>query len=299
MKIYASTVSGHTSQSEEAKLWVYQSKNHFENARKGKSNRNSADWKTNKRGGKARYQPSFVEGDIFNFVYYDSNYEPRVDDEAILRMNPNSRNSEGWKGVSYFFEWKKEVSDWLMLNSGFMCNNDEVWLSSLTPSKSARKGFGKKFRPVKYTQEYADQDILLWQEAMQELKTQTADRKAAMKKEEDNIARFLSQRENAMLEEKRQAEINKEQAEKVQKATEVRRMLKTLNNEAEADARAGGKGMGKKQRGNKTSQRTGLGEGPRSQGNIHRREDQTIGTNQSSKGGRRGHSSKQVKDKRT
>ncbi|KAF7919331.1 uncharacterized protein EAE97_011663 [Botrytis byssoidea] len=180
-----------------------------------------------------------------------------------------------------------------------MCNNDKVWLSSLTPSTSARKGFGKKFRPVKYTQQYADLEIRLWEKAMQELKTQNADRKAAMKKEEDNIARFLSQRENTILEEKRQAETDKEQAEKVQQATEVRRVLKTLNNEAEADARAGGKGMGKKQRGNETSQTTRLGEGPRSQGKIHRREDQTIGTDQSSKGGRRGHSTKQVKDKRT
>ncbi|TGO31440.1 hypothetical protein BHYA_0807g00020 [Botrytis hyacinthi] len=290
-------VSGHTSQCEEAKLWVYQSKNHLEKARKEKSSRSSADRKTNKRGGKLRYQPSFVEDEVFNFVYYDSNYESRVDDEAILRMNPNSRNSEGWKGASYFFEWKKEVSDWLMLNSGFMCNNDQVWLSSLTPSKSARKGFGKKFRPVKYTQEYADQDILLWQEAMQELKTQTADRKTAMKKEEDSIARFLLQREDEILEEKRQAEMDEKQAKKIKEATELRRTIKTLNKEAKADADAGGAGKGKKSRGIKPSQSNGAGEGSKSRGNSRRREDQTIGTDQNSKG-RRGHSNKQVKDTR-
>lgn len=67
----------------------------------GESNRSSADRKANKKGGKARYQPSFVEDDVFNFVYvyYDSIYKPKVNDEAILRMNPNSSNSESWKGA--------------------------------------------------------------------------------------------------------------------------------------------------------------------------------------------------------
>ncbi|EMR83523.1 hypothetical protein BcDW1_7849 [Botrytis cinerea BcDW1] len=77
-------------------------------------------------------------------------------------------------------------------------SDDEAWLSSLTPSRSATKGFGKEFRPVKYTGEYADRDMHLWQQAMKELKAQMADRKAAekewadkVKEEEVSIAKFL------------------------------------------------------------------------------------------------------------
>ncbi|TGO27192.1 hypothetical protein BPAE_0046g00550 [Botrytis paeoniae] len=187
-------------------------------ARKGKSNRGITARKPNERGGNAMYRPSFVENGVFNFVYYDLNDELRVDDEAILRMNPNSGHSKSWQGASYFFKWKKE---------------------------SARKGFGKEFKWVKYTGEYKDRDRLLWREAMNELNRQTADRKAAekewakkVKKEELSIAKFLSQRENEILEEKRQAEMAKE-------ATELRRTVKKLNKEAVADAREGGKAWGR------------------------------------------------------
>ncbi|TEY37405.1 hypothetical protein BOTCAL_0521g00100 [Botryotinia calthae] len=62
---------------------------------------------------------------------------------------------------------------------------------------------------------------------------------------EVSIARFLSQRENEILAEKRQAQMNKEQAKKAKKAMEMRRMLKTLNKEAEADAREGWKAWGR------------------------------------------------------
>lgn len=131
-------------------------------------------------------------------------------------------------------------------------SDDEAWLSSLTPSRSATKGFGKEFRPVKYTGEYADRDMHLWQQAMKELKAQMADRKAAekewadkVKEEEVSIAKFLWQRENEILVEKRQAQMDEEQAKKAKKkkkATEMRRMLKTLNKEADPDAREGGVG---------------------------------------------------------
>ena len=41
---------------------------------------------------------------VFNFVYYDSNDELRVDEEAILRMDPNSDNYESWQEALYFFK---------------------------------------------------------------------------------------------------------------------------------------------------------------------------------------------------
>ncbi|KAF7943950.1 hypothetical protein EAE96_010364 [Botrytis aclada] len=262
----------------------------LEDARKGKSKRSIADLKASKRGGNAEYQPSFIGNDVFNFGYYDSNDKLRVDDKAILRMNPNSGNSESWQGASYFFEWKK---------NGFMCGRDEqVWLSSLTPSKSAKRGFGKDFKSVKYTGEYKDRDRLLWKEAMQELQTQTANRKAARKKEEESIARFLSERENEILEEKRQLKEDEKQAKMAKKATELRRTVRTLNREAAADAGKGGKGLGKKPKATEISQSTGAREASKPRGNNHRREDQTTGTDQSSKAGRREKSPKQDKDRR-
>ncbi|TGO47607.1 hypothetical protein BCON_0270g00040 [Botryotinia convoluta] len=222
---YASIVPDHTNQLEEAKLWRGK-ESRIEALRLGSQTKEEAmlciDLHSLKNG-------------VFNFVYYDSNDELRVDDEAILRMNPNSRNSEIWQGASYFFKWKKEESDGLCL------------------LVSARKGFGKEFRSVKYTWEYEDRDRLPWKEAMQELNRQTADRKAAekewakkVKKEEVSIAKFLSQRENEILEEKRQAVMDEQRAKMAKTATEVRRTLRTLNEEAAADAKEGGTGMGKK-----------------------------------------------------
>ncbi|TGO86824.1 hypothetical protein BPOR_0273g00030 [Botrytis porri] len=135
----------------------------------------------------------------------------------------------------------------------------------------------ERVQTSKVCQEYADRDRLLWQETMQDLHTQTADRKVVREKEEDNVAKLLPQTENEILE-------KEQQAKKVKEATELRRMLMTLNKEAAADTREGGKRKGKKSKGHKTSQSTGIGENSVSRGNSQRRQDQTTGTDQSSKG---------------
>ena len=61
---YVSMVSG-TRQYQEAKLWVYQSRNHLKRASKERSNRSIPALKAKKKGGNAMYQPSFIRDACF------------------------------------------------------------------------------------------------------------------------------------------------------------------------------------------------------------------------------------------
>lgn len=100
---YVSMVSG-TRQYQEAKLWVYQSRNHLKRASKERSNTSIPALKAKKKEAMLCINLHLLEMLVFNFVYYDSNDELRVDEEAILRMDPNSDNYESWQEALYFFK---------------------------------------------------------------------------------------------------------------------------------------------------------------------------------------------------
>lgn len=61
-------------------------------------------WRQKKKEAMLCINLHLLEMLVFNFVYYDSNDELRVDEEAILRMDPNSDNYESWQEASYFFK---------------------------------------------------------------------------------------------------------------------------------------------------------------------------------------------------